>query len=301
MERSFANATLWFLESDQLADALSVPPALTRLPSSPAFRLVGLLTLAMIFCATCRATTYYVNCNNSTNGSGTSASPWNTLASANAHTFAAGDSLLFYTPATCTGNFTANGSGTSSYPITVNEYGPGPGLPVIAGAGYTDTIDLINVQYWSINKLEITNMSHDWPNAHRGINIDADNFGTMSGISVIGCYIHDVYGNDQKDEDGSSGIQLSVDGTTTQSLLNNIVIENNTIAMVWRSGIESGSSWKGDRPSGYTDSWPTGWTNIVIEGNRLSSIAGDGIVAEHMLGPVIQNNILRGSAHYTNN
>src|SRR5437867_2288096 len=41
------------------------------------------------------ATTYYVDCSAATNGSGTQASPWNSLISPNATTFGPGDSLLF--------------------------------------------------------------------------------------------------------------------------------------------------------------------------------------------------------------
>lgn len=266
--------------------------------SSRLLQIIVCLALAILTCSTCRATTYYVNCANSGDGSGTSSNPWNSLSSVNAHNFSPGDTILFYTPATCTGNFTANGSGTSAAPITVNQYGPGPGRPVIAGAGQTDTITLSNVQYWSINNLEVTNRSQDWPNPHRGVDIVANDFGTMSGISIIGCYIHDVYGNDAKDQDGSSGIQLSVDGTTKPTKLDAITIKNNVIENIWRQGIGTGSSWLGDRPTSYLTAWPTGWTNVLIQGNLLQNIAGDGIDAEHLQSPVIQYNVLRGAGHY---
>src|SRR5687767_4756267 len=54
---------------------------------------------------------HYVDCSAATNGNGSQATPWNSVATASAHTYGPGDSLLFKRGATCNGGFVAQGSG----------------------------------------------------------------------------------------------------------------------------------------------------------------------------------------------
>ncbi len=77
-------------------------------------------------------TTYYLDCSAVANGSGTQASPWNSLATANARTFQPGDELLLNRGTTCNGALDPQGSGSSASPIVVDAYGTGA-LPVING------------------------------------------------------------------------------------------------------------------------------------------------------------------------
>ena len=100
---------------------------------------------------------YYVDCSAASNGTGTSSSPWNSLAGPNATTFAPGDQLLFKRGTTCAGLLHPLGSGSAAGgSITMSAYGTGA-LPVIAGGGGTDAIYLYNQEYWEISDLEVTN------------------------------------------------------------------------------------------------------------------------------------------------
>jgi len=96
----------------------------------------------------------YVDCSAPTNGNGTQASPWNTLASVSATTFSPGDRLLFKRGMTCSGVVAPLGSGTTASPIVIDAYGTGP-QPIIDGGMNTAAVQLIGQQGWEINNLEV--------------------------------------------------------------------------------------------------------------------------------------------------
>jgi len=121
-----------------------------RLPLSVSFVLLALLASAKY----ASATNYYINCAAGSNGSGTQASPWNSLASPNAHTFAPGDYIYFNRGTTCYGLFYPLGSGNASAPITVTAYGTGA-LPTIDGQSNWAVFNLSDQSYWSIENLQL--------------------------------------------------------------------------------------------------------------------------------------------------
>src|SRR5208337_3784715 len=106
------------------------------------------------------STAYYVNCAAASNGNGTQATPWNSLATPNAVTFLPGDQLLFMRGTTCSGMLAPNGSGTSAAPITIDAYGTGA-VPILSG-GTTNqnTISLSGVQYYNIQNLAVQGSSY---------------------------------------------------------------------------------------------------------------------------------------------
>jgi len=68
----------------------------------------------------------YVDCSAATNGTGTQASPWNTLASVNTISFSAGDQLLFKRAVTCSGTLAPRGSGIYGRFWVIAEETPPP-------------------------------------------------------------------------------------------------------------------------------------------------------------------------------
>ena len=70
-------------------------------------------------------TGYYIDCSAAVNGSGTMASPWNALVSANNKSggFGPGDAIYLKKGTACSGNLTPTGSGTSTAPIVIDAYG----------------------------------------------------------------------------------------------------------------------------------------------------------------------------------
>ena len=101
------------------------------------------------------AMTYYIDCSQASNGSGTQASPWNTINSVNAQTLNPGDSVLFARGTTCNGMLNPTGSGSSSAVITLDAYGTGA-LPIIDGGTSNQyALYLNDEQYYQINNLAL--------------------------------------------------------------------------------------------------------------------------------------------------
>ena len=98
---------------------------------------------------------YYVDCSQASNGAGTEASPWNSIAAAIANAYQPGDAIHFKRGTTCNGMFAPTGSGTASAPITVTSYGAGH-LPVIdGGSTNASAVYLANQSYWTIENLDL--------------------------------------------------------------------------------------------------------------------------------------------------
>ena len=247
------------------------------------------------------ASTYYVDCSATTDGNGQSGTPWNSLLDPSAHTFVPGDALLFRRGVTCTGTLQPQGSGSSGVPITVGPYGTGTAFPVIDGAGGAYGVYLYNEQYWEISSLEITSMGASVA-PRDGVRIWGANAGqTLNHIHLVGLYIHDINGGKSSsgasDQGRSGAVRLEVDDTGTPAVpttFNDILIDQCIIKNVGRKGIISYSSYA-DWPSSYTDSWPTAFTDVVISRNFISAIWEDGILPQHTLSAVVENNVLRGA------
>ncbi|MGP0225129.1 PxKF domain-containing protein [Paenarthrobacter sp. NCHU4564] len=107
------------------------------------------------------------------------------------------------------------GSGTAANPIVLSSYGTGA-APELSGRGVVnDTVQLTNQQHWSISNLEISNVTDGFnpskfePGANeglkpgeenpktgdlRGIHVQAENAGVLSGYDIHNVFIHDVSG-----------------------------------------------------------------------------------------------------------
>ena len=99
--------------------------------------------------------TYYVDCSATSNGDGSSGSPWNALAAITNTIFSSGDSILLKRSTSCSGAVWPKGSGTSRAPITLSAYGTGA-RPIISAGSSQYAIKLFNQEYWKIESLETT-------------------------------------------------------------------------------------------------------------------------------------------------
>ena len=248
------------------------------------------------------ATTYYVDCEAASNGSGTSqGDAWNTTNSINSHgAFSAGDSILFKRGASCTlpagpGNeISPRGSGTSSSPVTLGDYAAGA-LPVIEQNGNTSIIKLDNLSYWVVEDIELRgNDAVPGGGAQRrGINVLATS-ANVYGITISNVTIKDVVGQDAKFAAGSAGI-LFYNRDELGHEFHNILIVGNTLDNVHRGGIEFATAVQSEvspsNPS-FTLNPARKSTNVVIRNNRLSQIGGDGIVLDGTDGAIVENNVL---------
>jgi autotransporter-associated beta strand protein len=250
------------------------------------------------------AATYHldsVSGNDSADGL-TPASAWQTLTKANSIVFQPGDSLLLKSGAVWTGRLQPQGSGTLADRIVIDRYGVGA-KPLIHGGGISGgTVTLENRQYWTIRNLEITNNGSTEPKK-MGILVRNDCAGTLSGIEVRDCDIHDVTGvmNGYIDGKESGGIIFSITASnlSVPSKWQNIIIEGNTIRNVVREGILMQSLWvnKPQDPNTYWaglgDYYPS--ENIRIASNTLEDIGGDGIIPWAVKNAIIEYNLVRRS------
>jgi hypothetical protein len=236
-------------------------------------------------------TAHYLNCSAASNGDGSSASPWNSLASANAGTLNAGDSLLLARGSVCTGQLAPRGSGTSGTPITVDAYGSG-NRPIVNGAGLAESAFLLNnQQYWEVHNLELTDTGTT--SADRsGLIVNLTDFGTGHHYLVDNVYVHDVNGLDSQTK-VSNGITFRVAGTATPTHFDDVTVQNSEVANVTREGLVTQSSWncRSIYGTGCTagQTW-TGNTNVTFKNNYIHDIWGDGIVLRVGINSVVTGN-----------
>ncbi len=204
----------------------------------------------------------YVDCSAATNGTGTQASPWNTLAAVSTTTFSPGDQILFNRGTTCNGILEPLGSGTTSSPIVIDAYGSGP-QPIIDGGMNNAAVQLVGQQGWEINNLEIVGgnkygiyIAGSVPNIaythFRLTNLNVhgmhfvsagnhDSAGILIAIGNAGESMNDIVLDGVAVHDTQISDGITVDAGTpfnSPSLLgNNVTIQNSTVYNIYGLGM----------------------------------------------------------------
>jgi hypothetical protein len=150
---------------------------------------------------------------------------------------------------------------------------------------------------------QIKNCKDNCYEKRRGIFVAASDTGELCSITIKNNYIHHVKGDDSKDFHGSGGIMVSVLGKKKPSFFNGVYILNNRVFLVNRTGIGVSSFWQRRPRNG---EYPYSWMdemgpyqanlNVVIRGNDLKSIGGDGIVPQTSFKALIEYNKVDGAA-----
>ena len=249
-------------------------------------------------CSGTQTGAYYLDSSagNDTSDGQSPTTAWQSLAKINAVTLQPGNSVCLKAGGSWTGQLAPKGSGTGAAPIVVDQYGSGAKPIIAAGAADTDTVYLLNQQYWEINNLEVTNKKSSVGD-YRGISINGQNGGTLNHIYIRNCFVHDVtgevnwIGGDVADNlpgvtfqtgwDASKrtgGIVFDVQagsGTAVKTKFNDVIVEGNTVQDCSFGGIIfkqlDGTVHWGTRSSASSSSW-TPHTNVVVRGNYLSQI-----------------------------
>jgi Right handed beta helix region len=228
--------------------------------------------------------TYYID---STAGDdsapGTAAeTPWKSLEKVNATTFHPGDRILLKSGAVWRGQLWPKGSGLEARPITLGMYGGGVKPRIDTDGLADDAVLLKNQEYWEISDLEITNTGPARA-VRRGVHVALENYGDAHHIYVRRLTIHDVNGSDMQKPNG--GINYTSEGEQKPSRFVDLRMEDNEIYHVDRSGI-----------FGWSDRWPRSkWypsLGVIVRGNVLSDIGGDGIVVVATDGALVEKNVV---------
>lgn len=211
-------------------------------------------------------TNYYIDAvTGSDDNAGTSPdAAWKTLTKATNTTFQPGDQILLKSGCVWNGQqFWPKGSGTAEAVIKIDKYG-GDEKPIINGMGidwgytYCGALHLRNQEYWEIRNLEITNDDdfdvdidlsraqgdNSWRDREKTRNgilliVDGDQLapdadGIMDHIYIEHCYIHDVDGPNDWNDEFTGGIIFNVVGSAIRpsTSFRDLRIAYNTIKKV---------------------------------------------------------------------
>jgi hypothetical protein len=208
----------------------------------------------------------------------------------NGTVLAPGDSVLFRAGTRYGGQLRPRGSGRKGRPIAIGSYGRGP-RPRIDGNGEAlHALYLHNVEYYEVSGLEISNMARRRQPHRTGVCIHLEDFGTAHHIVLRDIHVHDVNGSVRKAVGGGYGILWHNEGDRTASRFDGLLIEDCHLERTDRNGICGLSAyWPRDR-------WHPS-LNVVIRGNLLEDIGGDGIVPIGCEGALVEHNTLHRGGH----
>lgn len=221
---------------------------------------------------------------------GTKDLPWKTLDKVNGTAFQAGDRILFKSGSSWTGTLKPQSSGSAEGQIEFNKYGNGP-APVINGGGAHEAVFLYNVQYVTVQNLEITNNA-DTIQQRDGILVAGQGSGTLNGIYLRNLNIHDIKGVSDRDNGMYLNAAIYVtawDGPAGSPVarFNDLRVENNNIHDISTIGFYSNGTGYQWNDTATFDSW---YSNMVIRGNTIARTGADGIVVGYGNAPLIEYN-----------
>ncbi len=231
---------------------------------------------------------------NDANDGQTPATAWKTLTKVNSTTLQPGGRLCFRAGGSWTGQLKPLGSGSSTAPIVIDQFGTGAKPQIAAGSSDLNALSLVNQSYIEINNLDIKNQKSALGD-YRGISVLGRDAGTLNHIYVRNCTVHDVtgevnwIGGDSADNatgvtfqtgwDASKrtgGIVFEVQSSATTPIktkFNDIVIENNVVRDCSFGGIIfkqlDGSVHWGVRSS-TADANFTPHTNVTLRNNYIN-------------------------------
>lgn len=254
------------------------------------------LPLTVVVCliagATAVATTYHLDAEDGSDANdGTSPhSAWRTLGKVNSHVFAPGDRILLKAGCTWTGQLWPKGSGRATRPIVVTSYG-GETRPRVCGEGkHFEALRLHNQQHWEIGNLEITNAGADGPAPRAGVRILGENAGVLSRVYLGDLDVHDVNGHNTEGRDAgkcNAGVLFDVIGRQVRTSFDDVLIEGCRVHSCDRTGIKIWTDWNRQGEAEWAP-----YTGLVIRGNTVDDIGGDGIAACMAQAPLIEYNLV---------
>lgn len=271
MEFMRHSATLLLMICSMMSCAENTSEPASEVPSAPA----------------ASSTIYYVDAANGHDDldGKSEATAWKTLSRASQLKMGPGDRLLLCCGQEYEGVLEVTGKGTAEKRVEVGHYGEGND-PVIKG--FDTSVYAVHVHhsdYLTIHGLEIVNTGRERLAGRTGIKVSCTDYGISHDIVVSDLYIHDVNGSLNKNAGGGSAILIENGGKTMASRFDGLTISDCHIrdcarnAMIW-SGYYTRQDWLPN-------------TRVVVRGNLIEGVPGDGIVPIGCDGALIEYNVMR--------
>jgi len=239
--------------------------------------------------------TYFVSAQGNDSADGLSvATAWKSIEKVNSVTFQPGDRILFRKGDTFYGQIAVKGSGEEGRPITMSSYGEGSGRPVInLGSAEGAGILMENVSHWEVYGMEVVSYEpYKIGIGRQGIVVRVSDGGSFDHFVIKDNYVHDIWGqlggNGLYVNYSSSAILVhtarqasgrAITGPNEPTVINDVLIEGNRIERVDKCGIVC----RGAR------------NNVVVRGNYMDNIGGDGIFVNGPYRGLIEYNEIHRS------
>lgn len=233
------------------------------------------------------STTYYIDSQsgNDSNSGKNMDLAWKNLSKVNSSKFIPGDTILFKRNSVFSGQLELRLEGTNQDLIIVGAYGKG-NKPQLNGEGEKQyTLLLENSAYCVVQDLEITNTGGERKNRRVGVLILAENSGDRHQITIQNLTVKNVNGSLVKKDGSGGGIYWDNKGDSIKTRFIDLKILDCHVKDCGRNGIYSG---------GYSsrDNWYPS-LGVLIKGNLLEGVPGDGIVPIGCDGAVIEYNVMK--------
>lgn len=214
-----------------------------------------------------------------------------TLERMNAVILRGGDSVMLKAGGTYSGNLRPQreeGEGV----VVFDSYGAGDKPLILPESGHG--IDLVDFSGAEVNNLAVEN-----PNGVSGICARHEKGGCMRHIHIRRCDVRNVQGTRGQFFYESGGILLLSFCFDEPCWFDDVLVEDNTVTDVCRSGILMTSVWvnrpvrtwgKNEYVSDQEGWWPS--HRVIFRGNRVRRSAGDGIVIIGAEAPLLEWNVL---------
>lgn len=228
------------------------------------------------------------------------AAPWKSLNKVSSVTFQPGDSILFKAGGSWAGSLTLHGSGAPGNPITLGKYGEGS-RPLLHGDGQVArVIYMENLEYWTIQDLEITNGYPGAPNnlALAGIYSYLKTGGVYHGLTFRNLDIHFIEGSAAGSNQFRSGAIMLVAGSATPAAkYDGVLIEDCSIHDLNAMGIYTSSL--GTSNTNYLSrNQDNMFTNVVIRNVSVINNSSSALILADLYGAVVENVVTLDNGYY---
>ena len=206
---------------------------------------------------------FLIDCSAGMAGDGSSAHPWNSLASAQVHPFVPDDEIALARGTICHGSFAPQGSGTERHPIRLTAYGLGPRPRIIAPPSERQALLLFNQEFWQVDSLDLAG-----GNTY-GVFVSGDK-GLLHHIYLKNLYVHNVQGGALKNKD--NGL-LIVGPSGPAAVFNDVLVDGVDAAHTnqWSGILIGGGNFA------YAEDAPLN-RQITVRNSTVHDVYGDGII-----------------------